>query len=94
MAEVKSKEEQDGLLWLLVGAIGFFFGASLITGPLGWYFGGRIRRECTDMNRVVPDTVKAAWIVGVITTILTYVTLVLVLLAFAGFFFFFATQTH
>jgi len=94
MPEAKSKEEQDGLLWLLVGAVGFFFGVSLITGPLGWYFGGRIRRECSDLNRVIPDTVKAAWIVGIVTTILTYVTLVLALLAIAGFFLFFAAHTH
>lgn len=72
-APKKSKEEEDGLVWLLVGAVGFFFGASLISGPLSWYFGRKLRLECESQGKVVPDVVRAAGIVGMITTILTIV---------------------
>ena len=67
----KSKEEEDGLVWLLVGSLGFFFGVSLISGPLSWYFGRKLRLECESQGKVVPDVVRAAGIVGMITTILT-----------------------
>jgi hypothetical protein len=72
-APKKSKEEEDGLVWLLVGALGFFFGVSLISGPLSWYFGRKLRLDCENQGKAVPDVVRAAGIVGMITTILTVV---------------------
>ncbi len=86
MAPQKSRYEQDGLLWLLVGAIGFFFGASLITGPLGWYFGNKLKREADDEHAVIPDVLAAARIVGIVTTLLTYIGLIVALVVILFFF--------
>jgi hypothetical protein len=75
--------EKDGLLWLLVGAIGFFFGFGWLTGPLGWYFGRQLKKRCdAAVVHPAPDVIQAAYIVGIVTTALTVLAVVAVVIIF------------
>lgn len=70
--------DKDGLLWLLVGAVGFFFGMAWISGPLAWYFSRRLKAEAEDARVKVPDTLRAAHVVGIVTTVITYIAFVII----------------
>jgi hypothetical protein len=78
--------ENNSLLWLIVGAVGFWFGLGWLTGPLGWYFGGQARNKYAALGRTPSSKANAAWIVGIVTTVLSYlaVAIFLMLFAFAG----------
>ncbi len=69
--------EGEGLTWLLVVAFGFFFGMGWVSGPLGWYFGKKLRKQADADGLVTPDVVRFAHIGGIVTTILTYAGLVI-----------------
>ena len=69
--------EREGLTWLLVVAFGFFFGFGWVTGPLGWYFGKKLRGQAEAAARDTPDVVRFAHIGGIVTTLLTYVGIVI-----------------
>jgi len=87
--------DKDGLVWLLVGCFGFFFGFAWVTGPLGWYFARRLKNDARDAGVGAPDVVRAAHIVGIVTTVVTYAALVIIAVVAVVFFGVFAgTQLH
>lgn len=70
--------EKQAQMWLIVGAAGFFFGFSFITGPLGWIFGAKIRNSFKAMGQEPSSMAQGAWLVGMISTLITYVGTLLV----------------
>ncbi|MFV8754572.1 hypothetical protein ACNOYE_28830 [Nannocystaceae bacterium ST9] len=81
-----SELEDNALLWLLVGAAGFWFGLGWITGPLAWYFGAQARNKYRALGRMPSSKATGAWIVGIITTVVSYVAAITlaVFLVFVG----------
>lgn len=75
--------ENNSLLWLIVGAVGFWFGLGWLTGPLGWYFGGQARNKYAALGRPPSSKANAAWIVGIVTTVISYLAVVVFLMFFA-----------
>ncbi|MDP2344717.1 MAG: hypothetical protein Q8O67_27455 [Deltaproteobacteria bacterium] len=73
--------EKEGLTWLIVVAAGFFFGFGWISGPLGWYFGKKLRKQADESRLATPDVVRFAHIGGIVTTIITYVGLIIAFVA-------------
>ena len=77
--------EKHGLLWLLVGAIGFFVGQGYVTGPLAWYFGSRLKKRCAAARvHPAPTVIEVAYIVGIVSTVIN-VLVVGVFLLLVGF---------
>ena len=74
----QSELEREGLTWLLVVGVGFVFGFGWVSGPLGWYFGKKLRRQAEATRTATPDVVRFAHIGGIVTTIITYIGLVIV----------------
>lgn len=77
----RSPEElhKDGLMWLLVVAVGFFFGFAWVTGPLGWHFANKLKAEAlASGDGAVDDTIRFARIGGIVTTVITYAALVII----------------
>lgn len=58
-------------MWLIVGAAGFWFGAGLITGPLAWVFGNKLRARYRAMGMAPHGNATGAWIVGIATTLVS-----------------------
>ncbi|MFO7561877.1 MAG: hypothetical protein R6X02_04495 [Enhygromyxa sp.] len=75
------KLEDDGQLWLLVAAVGFWLGFGWITGPLAWYFGSKIRGQYRALGHHPSSSANWAWGLGIASTLLYYVGLSLVVLA-------------
>ena len=73
--------ESEGLTWLLVVAFGFFFGMGWVTGPLGWYFGSKLRKQADVASLATPDVVRFAHIGGIVTTVVTYIGLLIAIIA-------------
>lgn len=78
--------EKQAQMWLIVGAAGFFFGFSWITGPLGWIFGAKVRNNFKAMGMEPSSMAQGAWLVGMISTLITYVGMLLVVGFFVVFF--------
>lgn len=62
--------DDQSLIWLIVAAAGFFFGLGWVTGPLGWIFGARLRNQYRVRGREPEGTATAAWIIGIVSTAL------------------------
>jgi len=78
--------QQNGLMWLLVGVVGFFFGFGWITGPLSWYFGGKLRKDYKQMGAEPTNEATGAWIVGIVTTVISWLAIFAAILFFTLFF--------
>jgi len=78
--------ENDALLWLIVGGVGFWFGFGWVTGPLAWYFGARARNRYLALGRTPSSQASAAWVVGILSTLITYMTIaaIFVFVVFIG----------
>ena len=74
--------EDQGLMWLIVGAAGFWFGAGLITGPLAWVFGNKLRARYRAMGMAPHGNATGAWIVGIATTVISVLGLLAVIALF------------
>jgi hypothetical protein len=74
--------ENQSLLWLVLGALGFWFGFGWLTGPLSWYFGARARNKYLALGRPPSGMSTAAWIVGIATTAVSYLLVALIVLIF------------
>lgn len=68
--------------WLLVGLIGFWLGFSFITGPLAWLGGSRVRQEYRQLGMQPSGTATAAWVIGIVSTGLTVLAVLLVISMF------------
>jgi hypothetical protein len=82
--------QQNGLMWLLVGAVGFFFGFGWVTGPLSWYFGGKLRKDYKQMGVEPTGEATGAWVVGIVTTAISWLAIlaaIFFLVMFFGAFF-------
>lgn len=75
--------ENDSILWLIVGAVGFWFGLGWLTGPLAWYFASQVRSRYAALGRPASGKATAAWIIGIMTTLITYLAVVAVIMFFA-----------
>ena len=64
--------KDDANLWLLVTAIGFWLGFGWVTGPLGWYFGSRVRGRYRALGHHPCAAANWAWGLGMATTLITY----------------------
>lgn len=82
---VKELNDQSNT-WLIVAIAGFWLGFGFITGPLSWIKASGIRRNYRSMGVQPSGTSTAAYLVGMISS-LVYVVAVL---AVVGFFFLFA----
>lgn len=78
--------QQNGLMWLLAGVIGFFFGFGWISGPLAWYFGGKLRKDYKAMGVEPTNEATGAWVVGIVTTAITWLAILAAILFFVMFF--------
>lgn len=66
---------------LVLGIVGLFVG---VLGPVAWYLGSKAKKEIEASNGRVGglQQVTVGWILGIITTVLLAVTLVIVLFVF------------
>ncbi|HVH99393.1 MAG TPA: hypothetical protein VM869_11795 [Enhygromyxa sp.] len=64
--------EDNGQLWLMVAAAGFFFGFGWITGPLAWYQGSKLRRQYRALGHHPGTSVNWARGLGIATTVIYY----------------------
>lgn len=62
--------QREGLTWLVVVLAGIFTGLFIVTGPLGWWFAGRIRRSAREQGVQPPQTATAAWALGIASTVM------------------------
>ncbi|HLT37440.1 MAG TPA: hypothetical protein VK034_14205 [Enhygromyxa sp.] len=74
------KLDDDGQLWLLVAAAGFWVGFGWITGPLAWYFGSKIRGQYRALGHHPGTSANWAWGLGIATTLIYYLTIALVVM--------------
>lgn len=74
--------ENNSLLWLIIGAVGFWFGVGWLTGPLAWYFGAQARSRYAALGRPPSNKATSAWIVGIVTTLISYLAVAMVLMFF------------
>lgn len=74
-----SSVEDNALIWLIVGAAGFWFGFGWLTGPLGWYFGAQARAKFRALGREPSNKANGAWIIGIVTTVISYAAIALVM---------------
>jgi hypothetical protein len=74
--------EQRAITWMFVGIAGFVFGFILLTGPLCWYQGSKMRQEQQQCGIIKNGYVEATYWIGVVSTIL-----VLLAVAAVGFIF-------
>lgn len=82
---VKELNDQSNT-WLIVSIIGFWVGVGMITGPLCWIKGGRIRANYRSMGMQPSGAATGAWIIGMVATGLY----AMIVLAFVGMFTLFA----
>jgi catechol 2,3-dioxygenase-like lactoylglutathione lyase family enzyme len=75
------KLDDDGQLWLLVAAAGFWVGFGWITGPLAWYFGSKIRGQYRALGHHPGTSANWAWGLGITTTLIYYVGFALIMMA-------------
>ena len=61
--------------WFLVTIAGSFLGFFLVFGPLGWVFGGRLRRDYKALGVRPKAAATAARLIGILMTITGAVTL-------------------
>lgn len=69
-----SSLEDDGQLWLLVAAGGFWIGLGWITGPLAWYFGSKLRSKYRELGHHPGSSTNWAWGLGIASTLIYYLT--------------------
>jgi hypothetical protein len=72
--------ENNSLLWLILAGIGFWFGLGWLTGPLAWYYGAKARGRYLALGRAPSGKADGAWIVGIVTTVLSYLAVAVILL--------------
>ena len=60
--------------WFLVTVAGSFLGFFLVFGPLGWVFGGRLRRDYGALGVRPRPAATATWLIGILMTITGAVT--------------------
>lgn len=68
--------EEKGTLWLLAAAGGFFLGLGWITGPLAWYFGGKLRGRYRALGLHPAPSANWAWGLGLASTVIYVCSLV------------------
>lgn len=68
--------EDDAQLWLLVTAAGFWVGFGWITGPLGWYFGSKIRSKYRALGHHPCTSANWAWGLGIAVTMIYWLMIV------------------
>lgn len=76
-----SNLEDDAQLWLLVAAGGFWIGMGWITGPLAWYFAGRIRAKYRELGHHPGSSTNWAYGLGIASTLIYYVSIFFVMMA-------------
>ncbi|NVB40507.1 hypothetical protein G6O69_21885 [Pseudenhygromyxa sp. WMMC2535] len=82
-AELRELSDQSNT-WLLVVAIGFWLGFGLLTGPLGWYFGARMRSKYRALGHHPCAAANWAWGLGIASSLLSLFA-ILALVAFIAF---------
>lgn len=70
--------------WFLVTVAGSFLGFFLVFGPLGWVFGGRLRRDYKALGMRPRAAATATWLIGILMTITGVVTLLFMTWAMAA----------
>ena len=68
--------DNESNTWLIVALVGFFVGFGWITGPLAWIKGGRLKQQYLQLGAPIKSSATGAWIVGLISTILTVMSVV------------------
>ncbi len=66
---IKELNDQS-MTWLIVAIAGFVTGFGFITGPLAWIKAGRVRANYRQMGMAPDGGATAAWIIGMVTTIM------------------------
>lgn len=56
--------------------MGFCTGFGWITGPLAWIKGGRLKQQYVQLGAPINSSATGAWIVGLVSTILTVMSIV------------------
>ncbi len=79
--------EDNALLWLCVGGGGFWFGLGWITGPIAWYMAGKLRRDLRARGHEPSTMLTAAYVVGILTSIVSWLAILTVIAFFTLFFF-------
>ncbi len=64
------KLEGDAQLWLIIAAVGFWFGFGWITGPLAWYFGAKIRGQYRALGHHPCSSANWAYGLGIASTVI------------------------
>lgn len=68
--------DSESSTWLVVALVGFCTGFGWITGPLAWIKGGRLKQQYVQLGAPINSSATGAWIVGLISTILTVMSIV------------------
>jgi hypothetical protein len=56
--------------WLIVAVVGFWFGLGIVSGPLAWIYGGKLRQKFRALGMPPSSSASAAWGIGIATTVL------------------------
>ena len=73
--ELKRLKEQS-MIWLVVAIVGFWFGAGIITGPLSWVFGSRLRSQYRSIGHQPSGAATGAWLIGMITSLMMFLAMI------------------
>lgn len=68
-----TKLESDTQTWIIVAAVGWFFGLMWVTGPIAWYQSKQIANQYAQLGAQPPNQVNVLRLIGMITTILVIV---------------------
>lgn len=68
--------DSESSTWLVVALVGFCTGFGWITGPLAWIKGGRLKQQYVQLGAPINSSATGAWIVGLVSTILTVMSIV------------------
>ena len=77
--------ENQSTTWMIVGIAGFFTGFSWVTGPLAWIFGSRIRNRYRLRGIPPHGNATAAWIIGIVSTGLYVIGILVAIMVFVLF---------
>lgn len=73
--------------WLIVAAIGFWVGFGLITGPLAWIYGSKLRNQYRALGLPPSTNATGAFVIGIISTalyVMSFIGLVMMFMFWAA----------
>ena len=76
---------QKALVWMIVGIGGLMAGFGMVTGPLCWVMGSKLKKEYMGMGAPVHGYATAAYWIGVATSVLMIFVFLMIFMMFVVF---------